>query len=178
MHEKTLSSQTHFQGRIIRLETQQVELADGSRAYRELIRHPGAVCVLLRGPDGQLVLVRQFRKAVEQVLLEVVAGILEPGEDPDACARREVREETGFDVARLQRLGVIHPTPGYVDERITCYYAEAAGPRAASDLDEDERLETVLITDAHFAALVRSGEVTDGKTLAAWALFREMQRGE
>ena len=176
MHEKTLSSQTHFRGRIIRLETQQVELADGSQAYRELIRHPGAVCVLLRGPDRQFVLIRQFRKAVEQVMLEVVAGILEPGEDPEACARREVLEETGFAVSRLQRLGVIHPTPGYVDERITCYYAEAVGPRMPCKLDEDERLESVTLAESALAAMVRAGEVTDGKTLAAWALYRETMK--
>lgn len=173
MHEKTLSSQTIFRGRIIRVETQEVELENGRRAYREIVRHHGAVCVLLRAPDGRLVFVRQFRKPIEAIMLEVVAGIREPGEDPDTCAAREIREETGFASVRLRRLGAIFPTPGYVDEQITCYYAEAEGARVERDLDEDERLDVVFLAEEDFAARVGRGEVSDGKTLAAWALYRE-----
>jgi ADP-ribose pyrophosphatase len=171
LHEKTLSSRIRFQGRIVRLETQEVELENGRTAYREIVRHPGAVCVLLRAPDGRFVLVRQFRKPVERILLEVVAGLRDGDEDPEACARREVKEETGYDVARLQRLGLIHPTPGYVDEAITCYYAEAVGERGEHDFDEDERLEVVALAEAELAGRIRAGDVSDGKTLAAWALF-------
>lgn len=172
MHEKTLSTTTVFSGRIVRLETQEVALENGKRAYREIVRHPGAVCVLLRAPDGRFALIRQFRKPVEKILLEVVAGILEQGERPDACARREVNEETGFDTVSLRRMGTLFPTPGYVDERIECYYAEAGGERAAHDLDEDERLEVVMLTEDELAARIRRGEVEDAKTLAAWALYR------
>jgi len=173
MHERTLSSETVFAGRLVRLETQQVELADGKPAYREIIRHPGAVCVLLRAPDGRIVLVRQFRKAVERVMTEVVAGIRDAGEPADACARREVREETGYAVSRLVRMGTVFPTPGYVDERIEVFYAEAAGDPAQRDLDEDERVEVAPMTEGAFAAAIRAGDITDGKTLAAWAMYRE-----
>lgn len=173
MHERTLSTQTHFTGRIVRLETQQVALADGHEAYREIIRHPGAVCVLLRAPDRRFVLVRQFRKAVEQVMTEVVAGIRHAGEDPADCARREIREETGYAVGRLVRMGTIFPTPGYVDERIEAFYAEAIGAASDRDLDEDERVEPVMVSESELAASIRRGELTDGKTLAAWAMYRE-----
>ena len=171
MHEKTLKRETVFSGRLVRVETLEVELETGSRAYRELVRHPGAVCVLLRAPDGRLALVRQFRVGAQKQMLEVVAGILDAGEDPDAAAHREVREETGFLLARLSRMGVLYPTPGYVEERIICYYAEAAvlGDR---QLDHDERVEVELLEHTEFVARIRRGEIEDAKTLAAWALYQ------
>ncbi len=166
MHERTLSRRTIFEGRILTLETQQVELEDGREAYREIVRHHGAACVLLRGPDGLLRLVRQFRKPVEQIMLEVVAGLRAPGEPGEVCARREVQEETGLTVARIRPLGIIYPTPGYVDERIEAFYAEADGVAGTRALDEDERVEVAALSDAEFVARLRAGEVTDGKTLA------------
>ncbi|MCS6771830.1 MAG: NUDIX hydrolase [Kiritimatiellae bacterium] len=172
MHEKTLSRNTAFAGRLVRVETLDVELEDGRRAYRELVRHPGAICVWLRAPDGRWAFVRQFRCGAQKEMLEVVAGILDPNEPPEDAARREVREETGFSLKRLVRLGVLYPTPGYVEERIVCFYgeADAAGPR---DLDHDERLVLELLTDEEFRARVRNGQIEDAKTLAAWALYRE-----
>jgi ADP-ribose pyrophosphatase len=140
MHEKTLSSTTIFSGRILTLETQQVELETGQEAYREIVRHHGAACVLVRNPAGDFVLIRQFRKPVEQVMLEVVAGIRDWRCPGPPAARREVREETGLRNRTLRPLGVIYPTPGYVDERIEAFYAEAgwspardcrSGPRRA-----------------------------------------------
>lgn len=171
MHEKTLKRETVFSGRLVQVETLEVELETGLHAYRELVRHPGAVCVLLRAPDGRLALVRQFRVGAQKQMLEVVAGILDAGEEPDAAAHREVREETGFRLARLSRMGVLYPTPGYVEERIICYYGEAAvmGDR---QLDHDERVEVELLEQTEFVARIRRGEIEDAKTLAAWALYQ------
>lgn len=171
MHEKTLSRQTVFEGRLVRVETLQVELENGLTAYRELVRHPGAVCVLLRAPDKRLALVRQYRVGAQKQMLEVVAGILNAGEDPDAAAHREVREETGFALTRLSRMGMLYPTPGYVEERIVCYYGEA-GEQGARQLDHDERVEVELIDESEFQARIRRGEIEDAKTLAAWALYQ------
>ena len=171
MHEKVISRQTAFAGRLIRVETLEVELETGQTAYRELVRHHGAVCVLLRAPDGRLALVRQFRIGAQKEMLEVVAGILDPGEAPDAAARREVREETGYTLKRLSRMGRLFPTPGYVDEHITCYYGEA-DEQGARALDHDERVEVELLDEAEFQARVRRGELEDAKTLAAWALYQ------
>jgi ADP-ribose pyrophosphatase len=172
MHERTLSSTTIFSGRILTLETQQVELETGQEAYREIVRHHGAACVLVRNPAGEFVLIRQFRKPVEQVMLEVVAGIRDGDETGAACARREVREETGYEIGLLRPLGVIYPTPGYVDERIEAFYAEAVGPRDGQKLDHDERVEPVVLAEQELEDLIRRGHITDGKTLATWALFR------
>lgn len=172
MHERTLSRTTIFSGRILSLETQQVELENGQEAYREIIRHHGAACVLLRNPDGHFVLIRQFRKPVEQIMLEVVAGIRDGDEAGEVCARREVREETGYEVGLLRPLGVLFATPGYVDERIEAFYAEAAGVSGGQQLDHDERVESVVLPEAELEAMIRRGEVTDAKTLATWALYR------
>lgn len=172
MHERTLSSTTIFSGRILCLETQQVELENGQQAYREIVRHHGAACVLLRGPDGRFVLIRQFRKPVEKIMTEVVAGIRDGNESGETCARREVREETGYNVALLRPLGVLYPTPGYVDERIEAFYAEATGPKGDSQFDHDERLETLVVAEDELAEMIRRGEISDAKTLACWALYR------
>ncbi len=171
MHEKTLKRETVFSGRLVKVETLEVELETGARAHRELVRHPGAVCVLLRAPDRRFALVRQFRVGAQKQMLEVVAGILDAGEAPDAAARREVREETGFVLARLTRMGALYPTPGYVDERIICYYGEAStvGER---QLDPDERVEVEWVEQEELAARIRRGEIEDAKTLAAWALYQ------
>ena len=172
MHERTLSRTTIFSGRILRLETQQVELENGQEAYREIVRHHGAACVLLRGPDARFVLIRQFRKPVEKIMTEVVAGIRDGDESGESCARREVREETGYEVGLLRFLGVLYPTPGYVDERIEAFYAEAVGPRGECELDHDERLETLTLSESELEAQICRGEITDAKTLATWALYR------
>ena len=172
MHERTLSRTLVFQGRILDLETQQVELENGQEAYREIVRHHGAACVLLRNPEGQFVLIRQFRKPVEQVMLEVVAGIRDGQESGESCARREVREETGYEVGLLRPLGILYPTPGYVDERIEAFYAETVGAQGGCQLDHDERVESVVISEAELEARIRRGDITDAKTLATWALYR------
>ncbi len=171
MYEKTLSRQTVFDGRLVRVETLEVELENGLRAYRELVRHSGAVCVLLRAPDGRFALVRPFRVGAQKQMLEVVAGILDGDEAPEAAARREVREETGYALARLTRMGALYPTPGYVTERIVCFYGEAA-EAGERQLDHDERIEVELLAESEIRDRIRRGELEDAKTLAAWALYQ------
>lgn len=175
MFEKTLSTKTIFEGRIIRVETLEVELETGQRAYRELVRHQGAVAVIARRPDGKFLFVKQFRIGSQQVMLEVVAGILETGEDPEACARRELKEETGHDAVSIRSLGHIFPTPGYVDEKIRVFFADVDHVAGERELDHDERLEVVPLSADEFRDLIRRGEVTDAKTLAMWTLFEGME---
>jgi len=179
MHERTLSTKTIYDGRILRLEVQEVELADGTRAPRELVRHAPAVAVLARRADGRFLFVRQYRKAVEQVVLEAVAGICEPGEAPAATAARELREETGCTAARLVELGAVYATPGYVDERITLFYAEVAGAAGPAQHDADERLEVVTATAAEVERWLQDGTLQDAKTLAVWILYeKKIKPGE
>ena len=171
MHEKTISSKMLYTGRILGLEVQDVQLANGKKALREIVRHRGAVAVLARRPDGKFVLVRQFRKPVEREMLEVVAGNREAGEDPEVCARRELKEETGYSVRRLVPLGFIFPSPGYVDERIDLFYAETEPNAGGVSPDEDEHLEVVLLDRNSIVEKIGRNEINDSKTLAAWTQF-------
>ena len=171
MNEKTVSSQMVFDGRLLKLDVLEVEIDNGRRARCEIVRHPGAAAIWARAPDGRFVFVRQFRKAIEQELLEIVAGTLEIGETPEACARREISEETGYAVRTLTPLGSIFTAPGFCTERIVLFYAELAGGGAAAP-DPDEHLDVVLLDEAAWKAMMSRGAVQDAKTLAAWGMFR------
>ena len=189
MNEKTVSSQRVFNGRLLKIDVLEVELNNGRRARREIVRHPGAVAIWARAPDGRFVFVRQFRKAIEQELLEVVAGTREAGETPEACARREIREETGYAVKILTPLGCIFTAPGFCTERIAIFYAEIAPLSAGltpcdaglagggvSAPDPDEHLDVVLLDEAAWKAMMSRGAVQDAKTWAAWGMFQTRQR--
>lgn len=149
-----------------------VELEDGRRSTREVVRHNGAVAALVRRDDGLFVLVRQFRKAVERVMLEVVAGTLEPGEAPEACVEREIAEETGYRPRNISRLGHIFSAPGFCSERLDIFFAQTCPEHGAPSPDGDERLETALLRGEEIEAMIGAGEIHDAKTLAAWAMYK------
>ena len=172
MIEKTLSRKTAFRGRLLRVDVVNVELESGVRSTREIVRHPGAVVVLAQRPDGRFVFVRQYRKAIEKHLLEAVAGTREPGERPTVCARRELREETGYAAEKLIRLGVLYPAPGYTEEMLHVYFARLGLRRQALNPDEDEKIETVCLTAERFERMIAGGRIADAKTLAAWLLYQ------
>lgn len=171
MNEKTVSSRVAFKGRLLTVEVMDVELDNGVRTTREVVRHGGAVGVLARLPDSSFILVRQFRKPLECELVEIVAGGLEPGELPEACAIRETREETGYATASMKKLGVVALAPGYSAEMLHLYFAELA---AAGDScpDHDEYVETVRLTEAEIDGMIVRNEIKDAKTLAAWHLWK------
>ena len=170
--EKTLQSKRVFDGRLIQVDLLEVELESGARATRDIVRHPGAVAALCRMPDGRFVLVRQFRKPIERCLLEVVAGCLNPGEDPAVCAAREIREETGYAVRSLTRLGVVYTSPGYTNERTHQFFAELESAPAAQSPDPDENLEVVHMEQDEIAGMVARGEMADAKTVLLWLACR------
>jgi len=176
MKEKTIVSKRKFGGRLISADLLKVELENGRYARREIVRHPGAVAVLCRLPDGRFVFVRQFRKAVERELLEIVAGTREPDEGPDVCARREVREETGYKVVSLERLGYIYTAPGFCDEKIYIYFAELGHAGGRQLPDPDERIALVCLSAKQVRAMLASGGIKDAKTLAAWMMFKNRRR--
>lgn len=171
MNEKTLSITPVYNGRMISVETLQVELEPGIRAYREIVRHPGAIAAVARVPDGRFVFVRQYRKPVEREVLEVIAGRKEPQERAEDCAAREIKEETGHEVISLHSLGSLYPSPGYVDEIIHLYYAELSESAQNPDRDHDERITVEYLTQEEFEAMIDGGLIDDGKTLAAWLLY-------
>ncbi|MFC1451870.1 NUDIX hydrolase [Verrucomicrobiota bacterium] len=172
MTETTVRSETVFSGRLLKVEVLEVEMESGRRASREIVRHPGAAVILPELPDGRFVLVRQFRKPVERFVLEAVAGVLEPGEDPDDCAVREVREETGYCVAELRKLGVILPSPGYTEEKLHVYHASLGAEPGDVCPDEDEHIEIVVLSSGQIDSMVSRGELQDAKSLATWLLYK------
>jgi ADP-ribose pyrophosphatase len=171
MYEKTLRTKTIFEGRILSLDVLDVELADGRTGTREIIRHGAAVAVIARRRDGRFVFIRQFRKAMERVCFEVMAGNVDPGEEMEAAAIRELKEETGYVPDTIRFLSSIYPSVGYCTERIDVFYAEVHEP-GETDFDPDENIETVLITEQEMDAMIRAGKMDDAKTLAAWALWK------
>lgn len=171
MHEKTLSSNTVFAGRLLKLDVLDVQLDSGARGTREIVRHPGAAVVAPQLPDGRFVLVRQFRKPLEKVMLEFVAGTLGKNETPADCAARELREETGYDAEKLTKLGVIFPAPGYTDEALHVYFAKLRPKAGEISPDPDEQLEVVCLTAQDMEQMISSGKIEDAKTLAAWLLY-------
>ena len=171
MYEKTLSRKTIFQGRILALEVLEVELENGRKTTREIICHGGAVAILARTPDGHFVFIQQFRKAMERICFEVVAGNCDQGEFPETSATRELKEETGYTAKTLKSLGTIIPSVGYCTERIEVFFAEV-GNSGDTHFDEDESIETLLLAEEEMDAKIARGEVADAKTLAAWMLYK------
>lgn len=169
MEEKTLSMETVYEGRVLGLDLLQIEMANGVQSMREVVRHRGAVAVLGQQADGRYVFVRQYRKAVEQEVIEIVAGLLEEGETPEACARREMEEETGFRVSSVKPAGVIYPSPGYTEERIHLFCAEVEAGGVPSP-DDDERVVVVCLDRGEVIRHISNGQICDAKTLAAWLL--------
>ncbi len=172
MKETTLNSTTIFEGRALTLEKLEIEIEPGVRSSREIVRHGGAIAVLAQLADGEFVLVRQYRKAVESEVLEVVAGCLDPDEEPSDCAARELKEETGYKADSLERLGSIWTSPGYSSEKIHLFFARVGGGQGDASPDPDERLEVVRMSEQDIDAKITGGEIRDGKSLATWLLWK------
>ena len=172
MYEKTLTTKTVYEGRILELDVLDVELENGQRSVREIVRHGVAVAIIPQLPDGRFVFIHQFRKAMERICFEVVAGNCDPGEDEAATAARELKEETGYDAEALERLGSIFPSVGYCTERIEIFFTPVPDRQGETSFDEDERIETVLLSEAEMDAMIRNNEIADAKTLAAWMLYK------
>lgn len=169
--EKRLSGRTVFHGKLIDVLHDTVELENGRQTLREVIRHPGAVAILAL--DGErIVLVRQYRYPVGRELLEIPAGKLEKDEQPLAAAVRELSEETGGFCTSMTPLGEYYGSPGILGERISLFFGRISGTEHQHP-DEDEFLSVVRMTAEELRQSIASGEITDGKTLAAFTIARE-----
>lgn len=168
---KLLTKKSVFPGRTVRLFLERVVLPNGHVTELEIVHHPGAACVIPFLDDERIVLVRQFRHAAGGFLVEAPAGKLEPGEEPEDCARREVEEETGWVPGRLTALGPILTSPGFCDERIHLYTAHDL-ERGECAREDSEVMTTFTVGFDEALAMVADGRIQDAKTLAALARAR------
>ncbi|MEP7119151.1 MAG: NUDIX hydrolase [Acidobacteriota bacterium] len=163
-----------YRGRVFTLSTDRVTLPSGHSATMDVVRHPGSVVLLPMPAPDQLVLIRQYRYAVDRFIWEVPAGSLDSGEDPLAGAARECEEEIGLVPGRLERLGALLPTPGFCDEVMTFYRCtELRAPAADSTAqqDEDEVIEPRTFALDEVRRMIASGEIIDMKTVAGVAML-------
>lgn len=164
LHEKILSEERAWKGRLLDVRTVGVELPNGRRTTRDIIRHPGASAVVALTHTGKIVLVRQYRTALDRVTVEIPAGKLDPGEDPLDCAKRELHEETGFTPGRIRHLCTIASTPGFCDEVIHIYMATDLEFDGA-DPDDDEFVNVDLVPLSELIDAVLDGKIEDAKTV-------------
>ncbi|MDF2771380.1 MAG: hydrolase [Geminicoccaceae bacterium] len=166
-----IASRRVYDGRVIDLDVDTVRFPNGTVGELEMIRHPGASAVVPflsdpAGGDPEILLIRQYRYAAEQYLYEVPAGRLDPGEEPAACARRELREETGCEAERVEHLITIYTTPGFTDERIHLFMAVGlTRGDVAREADEFIEVETMPLSQA--LSLIERGVIQDAKTALA-----------
>lgn len=177
LYEKTIKSTSIYQGKVISLQVDEVELPNGKKSKRELVKHPGAVAILPFTEDGKLVLVRQFRKPLEKVIYEIPAGKLEQEESPESCASRELEEETGYISKHLQLLTSFYTSPGFADELIYLYEARQL-QIGQVQLDEDEFVEVVHVTLEEGQALLEKEHIHDAKTMYALLYWQNKQLKE
>jgi ADP-ribose pyrophosphatase len=161
-----------YAGRIVTLRLRDVPGRDGVVHVREIVEHAPAAAVVAVDEHETVLLVRQLRPAVGEVLLELPAGILDPGEDPITCARRELEEETGYTADRLEPLVRFYPSPGFCTEVLHIFVAQGLR-ECAGEPDEDEDLELVRMPLAEAMERLRRGEITDSKTVIGLLAFTE-----
>jgi ADP-ribose pyrophosphatase len=162
--EKQIERETVYDGKIIRVYKDEVELDDGSRAMREIVQHNGGVCIALKHGDVYY-MVKQYRYALGREMLEFPAGKIEKGEDPLEAIYRETEEETGYKAEHLCEMGHVIPTCGYCTEKIYLYYAEA-GEEVGQHLDRDERIDLYTYTFKEIKEMIANGTINDSKTIA------------
>ncbi len=168
LEEKTIKTEPVFSGRIIRLQVDEVELPNGNTSTREIVKHPGAVAVIPITSDNKIVMVEQYRKPMEKVLVEIPAGKLEKGEDPAYTAARELEEETGYESQSLEWLISFYTSPGFADEIVHLYVAKGLTKKEnAASLDEDEFVNVLEVTLEEAIEFVKEQRVYDAKTAYA-----------
>jgi len=173
--EKTLSSQLIYDGRAVKLRVDTVKMPGGRETTREIVEHSDCVAIIAVDADNNVLLVNQFRKAVDKELLEIPAGGIEPGEDAVATVRRELREETGYLPRRVERLGGFYSTPGYCTEYLHLYLATdlISSPLRAEDTENIRLIRTPI---GRISSLITSGSICDAKSIAGLLIFLEYQK--
>lgn len=164
--EKKKSSKEIFKGRIVHLFVDNVLLPNGQESTREVVKHPGAVAVIAVNKEGKLLLVRQYRYPLDGIIYEIPAGKLEPDENPDDSALRELEEETGCQCERLEKIASFYSSPGFSDELLHVYFTDSL-IEGKQHLDQDEFLEVCAIDLNEAIKMVEDHRIYDAKTVYA-----------
>jgi ADP-ribose pyrophosphatase len=164
-----------YEGRAVKLRVDTVRMPGGRQTTREIVEHSDCVAVIALDDEAHILLVEQFRKSVEKELLEIPAGGIEPGETPEDCVRREMREETGFLPRKLERLGGFYSAPGYCTEYLYLYLATdlVSSPLQAED---SESISLVRVPPPQIPGLIASGAICDAKSIAGLFAFLEYRK--
>ena len=166
--EKTIQSQPIFNGKVISLKLDDVTLPNGETSKREIVNHPGAVAVIAITTDNKIILVEQYRKALERSIIEIPAGKLEKGEMPEMTARRELEEETGYGCNELTYLQSFATSPGFADEVIHLFVARGLYKiEESAAMDEDEFVELLEVSLEEAEQMVAEQKIYDAKTAFA-----------
>ncbi len=164
MSYEVVKSLIQYQGKFVAVKEDTILLPDGKTASREVVQRGAATAILPIDKHGNVILVRQYRHAVGQMLLEVPAGILEKGENPAECAKRELEEETGYQTNALEFVCQMYPTPGFCDEQLYLYLAQDLA-EGKQNFDEDEFIEVEKYSIEQALDMVEKGEIQDAKTI-------------
>ena len=169
--EKTLSSERLYEGAILNLRKDKVTVKEGRTSYREIVEHNGGVVILGVTPEGRIPMIKQYRKAAEQVMFELPAGKLEKGEDPAEAAIRELKEETGYRAESVKHVAAFYPTVGYSEEILHIFFAYDL-KAGETDMDDNESIDIEEYYPETLYEIIDSGAMNDGKTLTALLLYR------
>ena len=167
--EPTIATESAYQGELVSVRVDTVSLPDGREIAREIVSHPSSVCIVPMDPADNVLMVRQYRKAVESLLLEAPAGKMEGDEDPEETALRELQEEVGHSAGDLQALGSFYVAPGWCTQTIHAFLARDL-VQSKLDADDDEFIETVRVPLGQIPALIADGTIRDAKSVTALLL--------
>ncbi|MBI4180974.1 MAG: NUDIX hydrolase [Chloroflexi bacterium] len=174
--ERTLSSQLIYEGRVVRLRIDTVQLPSGRETTREIVEHSDCVAMVPVDGNGNLLLVKQFRQAVAKELLEIPAGGIDTGEDPITAVRREMQEETGYLPQKMERLGGFYSSPGFSTEYMHLYLATDLVPSQLY-AEDTESIKLIPVSPAEIPRLIASGTICDAKSIIGLRAFLEGRKG-
>ncbi|MCC7508818.1 MAG: NUDIX hydrolase [Planctomycetes bacterium] len=161
-----LNRETVYQGKAFKVARVTLQNAEGREVQREVIEHPGAACIIPMVDNDTVLLIEQWRIGAKRPLWEIPAGTLDPGEDPLACAARELEEETGFKAAKIEHLFTMFPSPGIMDEKMHIFVATGLTP-GTTKFDEDEDITAKPFSFKELRVQLKANNIKDGKTIAA-----------
>ncbi|MGM0436710.1 MAG: NUDIX hydrolase [Bacillota bacterium] len=173
--EKTIKSKDIYDGSVLKLRKDRVLLPDENESYREVIEHSGGVTIIAQNEDNKILMVKQYRKAVEKMLLELPAGKLDDGEMPAECAARELWEETGYRPKEVKKLFSFYTSPGYSNEKLHLYLAKDLQFEPGDGLDPGEFIKHALLDPAEIMEKIKNEKIVDGKTIVGLLYYLQNQ---